>query len=85
MVGWYCDTILCVCVRERCRDSMVLVGISVTGHGFLDSCHRVEFNDIKSDYIRPNHYKDLGWSDDFYGLGVKVVSKILIGKSDAPL
>ena len=69
---------------------MVVVGITdmdmdmVTGHGFLDSARRAEFKDIQHDYIRPNHYRVLGWSDDFYGFRVTVLSKIPIGKSEIP-
>ena len=62
-----------------------MVGILVTRHGLLDSAHRAEFKNIQNHYVRPYHYRDHGWSDEFYGLGVIVGTKIPIGKSDTPL
>ena len=50
-----------------------------------DTARRDEFNDIQHDYIHTKHYRYVGWSDDFYGLGVMVLSKIRIGKSDTHL
>ena len=41
----------------------------MTEHGFLDSARRDEFKDIQHAYICPNHYRDLGWSDEFSGIG----------------
>ena len=34
---------------------------------FFDSAQRDEFNDIQHEYIRPNHYRVLGWSGKFHG------------------
>ena len=47
----------------------------MTGHGYLDSARRDEFNDIQYDSILTYHYRDVGWSEEFYGLGVMVLSK----------
>ena len=52
---------------------------------FLESTQRDEFNGIENDNIRTYHYRDLLWSDDFYVLGIIVVTKIPMGKSDTPL
>ena len=52
---------------------MGVVGIKVAGHGFSDSVHRDEFKAIQHDYIQTNQYRDLGWSDNFDGLGVMVI------------
>ena len=60
---------------------MVVLGIYVMTHGFLDSAHLDEFNDIQHDNRRPQHYRDLEWSDKFYVLVVRVVTKIPIGKT----
>ena len=62
-----------------------MVEILVTGHGFLDSAQRDDFNDIQHAYIEAYHYGDSGWSDDFYGLGVMVLSKNSYRKIRDPL
>ena len=49
----------------------------MTRRGFLDSAHRDESKDLEHDFIRPNHYRDHGWSVNFYGVGSLSCQKVL--------
>ena len=54
-------------------------------HVFLESAQGDESNDIQHAYMHTNHYRDLVLSDNLYGVGVMVVTKRYMGKSDNPL